>query len=205
MANNLFDSKFIDSLPYEALKSLNHAILARMQQMRREGRVQEHQVVGCYKDNLRKFGKFDNDFMEYNKNLLKHLSELIDADWSDVFSCGDEDKRYYVYMHHYKQGKRIDFDYNGVSIHTKGLPFYIGKGTGTRAYDLNRNQGHGQILKQLKKEQAKDNDIVSIVANGLSEDDALILESKLIYFFGTKYEKGRKGILVNLDIPKRPF
>jgi hypothetical protein len=30
------------------------------------------------------------------------------------------------------------------------------------------------------------------------------LEAKLIYFFGTIYEKNRKGLLLNLDLSKRP-
>ena len=30
------------------------------------------------------------------------------------------------------------------------------------------------------------------------------IESKLIYFFGTIYEGGRKGTLLNLDLSKRP-
>ena len=41
-------------------------------------------------------------------------------------------------------------------------------------------------------------------AMNLTETEALEMESKLIYFFGTKFELERKGILVNLSFPPRP-
>lgn len=48
------------------------------------------------------------------------------------------------------------------------------------------------------------NKLIHILFDGLAEAKALELESKLIYLMGTKYEQGRKGLLVNLEIPPRP-
>lgn len=59
-------------------------------------------------------------------------------------------------------------------------------------------------LRQLRELGVADSEIVSIVRDALTEREALEIESKLIYFFGTKFESGRKGILVNLDFPARP-
>jgi hypothetical protein len=86
----------------------------------------------------------------------------------------------------------------------RGTPFYIGKGCGDRAWDLNRNEGHGVHLRQLRKRGVADSEIVCIVRDNMTEREALELESKLICFFGTRFEAGRKGILVNLSFPARP-
>jgi hypothetical protein len=84
------------------------------------------------------------------------------------------------------------------------MPFYIGKGTLSRAHDLERNQGHGIRIRQLLSEGYQKPQIVSVLSSRLSEAQAFELESKLIYFFGTIYEKSRKGMLLNLDISLRP-
>jgi len=70
---------------------------------------------------------------------------------------------------------------------------------------LKRNQGHGIELNQLLNRGNTPEQIVCIIKDGLSEAEALEIESKLIYFFGTKFERHRRGILVNLDMPSRPF
>lgn len=139
----------------------------------------------------------------FNPKWLGYLTDIINQDWVDLFN-GCNDKKYYVYFHHYPTGNKLSFNNEYAPFSLSGYPFYVGKGTGDRAYDLNRNQGHGAILKQLKEKNFHANDIVRIIKNDLTESEALELESKFIYFFGTKYEKGRNGILVNLDIPKRP-
>lgn len=124
-------------------------------------------------------------------------------DWSQLFPPGCEDRRFYVYAHinprkgSLKKGGEF-------KLYMPGLPFYVGKGTGNRAWQLNRNEGHGVELKMLRDQGVADSEIVHIVRNDLTEREALEIESKLIYFFGTKFESGRKGILVNLDFPARP-
>ena len=132
----------------------------------------------------------------------KYLPTLLAQDWTYLFGECDNTKKYYVYYH-------VDPSKMGISLPesaggTIPYPFYVGKGNGNRAYDLNRNQGHGIKLKQLKDANIPDKKIVIIAQSGLSELEAYCLESKLIYFFGTLYEKGRRGCLYNLDIGKRP-
>lgn len=74
------------------------------------------------------------------------------------------------------------------------MPFYIGKGKGTRSTDLNRNETHRKVRQKIQK-FGKDI-IVFKIAENLTEKEALILESKLIDIFGLMSFKGR---LVNLD------
>lgn len=80
------------------------------------------------------------------------------------------------------------------SIGMKHIPFYVGKGTGNRYKDLNRNETHRKIRQKLNKFN-KDIE-VEIVKDNLTEKEALILESKLIDIFGLLPNGGR---LVNLD------
>ena len=140
---------------------------------------------------------------EPNRFLAKYYSLLLDQDWSHLFS-GDAEQKYYVYAHVKPSAKKIHLEHDALPLKMNGVPFYIGKGTGDRAYDLKRNQGHGAFLKELQDAGVNKSDIVHIVSDCLSEPKAFELESKLIYLFGTKYEADRRGMLVNLDIPARP-
>lgn len=150
-----------------------------------------------------KFKRLPNEKHLHNQHHLKFLDELMAQDWSHLFT-GDEEKRYYVYAHISPIGKRIT--HNGeFKLSMDGIPFYIGKGTGGRAFDLKRNQGHGIEIAQLLARGNTASQIVCIVRDNLSEAEALEIESKLIYFFGTKFEGHRRGLLVNLDIPPTPF
>jgi len=134
-----------------------------------------------------------------------YLQLLLDQDWSHLFAGGDPEPKYYVYAHvNPTTPSSMRLQAGRLSLKFRGHPFYIGKGCGERAYDLKRNQGHGALLRELLSDGATEKRIVHIVSKGLTESKALELESKLIYFFGTKYEQGRKGMLVNLDIPARP-
>ncbi len=130
------------------------------------------------------------------------LQELLMEDWSGLFN-GSSERRFYVYAHVDPGAPKLHFHCQ-TSLLFNGRPFYIGKGTGDRAYDLKRNQGHGATLSELLSHGRNPSEIVQIMSDNLTEAEALELESKLIYFFGTKYERHRDGILVNLDIPKIP-
>lgn len=138
----------------------------------------------------------------------KSQNDLFHKEWDILYPCDDSnDKRFYVYAHVKPtvgciQVKTNESDWTGIRIN--GIPFYIGKGCGDRAYDLNRNQGHGQEIKNLLKSGEKKEKIVCILADGLTEIEALKIESKLIYFFGTRYDENGMGILVNLDKPIYP-
>lgn len=128
------------------------------------------------------------------------FATLDSEDWSHLFQGGSREQKFYVYAH-IGRGKRVD----NLPFGLMRLPFYIGKGTGDRAYDLKRNQGHGALVRGMK-ESNKENSVpkVRILRSNLTEAEAFALESKLIYFFGTKYEIGKSGCLINIDIPKTP-
>ena len=80
-----------------------------------------------------------------------------------------------------------------------GVCFYVGKGQGNRAYQLDRNKRHNHIVQKLKSLGILVE--VRIVANQLTETEALELEIKLIKEIGRR----PNGPLVNLtdggDLP----
>lgn len=75
-------------------------------------------------------------------------------------------------------------------------PFYVGKGSGNRAYDLNRNDSHRKIRSIIRK--ANKEVIVSIIDENLFENEALHKESALMDILGLKSILN-SGFLVNLD------
>lgn len=134
----------------------------------------------------------------------KYFKFLMAQDWSAEFPCDATSGDYYVYCH-VDPTKRIFVSSKPLGGNYGGEPFYVGKGVGNRAYDLKRNQGHGKILQKLLSDGWTQDDMVHIAFSSLSESKAYELESKLIYFFGTIYEKERKnGALYNLNTPKTP-
>lgn len=140
--------------------------------------------------------------MHYLHHRQCYLGLLLQQNWSALWPETDPTRKYCVYAH-------VDPSAKFFSMSKKlggpcKVPFYIGKGTFARAYDLNRNQGHGIKLRQLLCAGFKGDEIVRILTSNLTEAEAFELESKLIYFFGTIYEQGRKGILLNLDTSRRP-
>jgi hypothetical protein len=164
-----------------------------------------------------------NQFVSSSKSLLKQVrnriigkslcgrtqEDLFLPEWDDVYKsdAGSQEKKFYVYAHvrphpGFMEIKTSPDQFAGLRI--PGVPFYIGKGAGGRAYDLSRNDGHGAELRSLKKSGVSQDEIVFIIKDGLTESEALKLESKLIYILGTKYESTTNGLLVNLDLPKRP-
>lgn len=194
----------LKKLPYGVLKAIQAAVLAELQKRRQMQSVEVNEARAAIASTEKHFVGLSRPGHAYNNHALKCLPEILDQDWSHLFKGGDPEKKYYVYGHFKPTGMAIRFVHKNLMIKSAGLPFYIGKGTGDRAFDLKRNQGHGETLRGLLKGGTPASDIAFILCDKLTEDEALELESKLIYFFGTKYESGRKGILVNLDIPPRP-
>lgn len=132
----------------------------------------------------------------------KYIRSILEQKWDYLVDSFDlsEEKKFYVYAH-------VDPSINEVDLKSElnilGKPFYIGKGTGKRAYDLRRNSTHREKFKELLSSGYEERKIVNIVKDNLTEKEALVLESKLIYIFQTKYES-RKGSLYNVDIGVRP-
>ena len=136
---------------------------------------------------------------DINRIRFESCTEIYDTDISDLYSDLNLDPTpsYYVYAH--CEPNKIAIGKDGVTswLATMGvdlIPFYIGKGIGDRAYDLNRNETHRKVRQRLK--EFKQDAQVRIIKDGLTELEALCLESKLIDIFGLM---GKGGRLVNLD------
>lgn len=191
-------------VPTEVLEEVRSAVNSELTARRRECAVQkarQTERVHC----AEKLRKHPKPHHQYNRYWLEYLDELMQQDWSSLYRGGDDQARFYVYAHVRPSGKIIRHQSESISLHLPGQPFYIGKGCGSRAFDLNRNQGHGAVLRELFADGAKAEKIVHILFDGLTEAKAFEIEAKLIYFFGTQYQRGRRGLLVNLDVPVTPF
>lgn len=143
------------------------------------------------------------------ENCTRTQEDLFHEEWDVLYPEREENPRrdFYVYAHvvpdvGLMEVKTTPDAWSGIRI--RGIPFYIGKGCGGRAFDLNRSQGHGKEIQELLRSGVGPSEIVCILSSELTEQEAFKLESKLIYFFGTRYEKEVNGMLVNLDIPVRP-
>lgn len=96
---------------------------------------------------------------------------------TDAFDLDDIERRYYVYMHRDKKTQ---------------VPFYIGMGTGRRAYDtIGRHPRWFELVESLTHGYE-----VQIVADDLSEAEAFDRERELIAKYGRESEG--LGPLVNI-------
>jgi len=143
-----------------------------------------------------KFGSRKEQAIE----IFDACMRIYNADISSAYKgmSFDTNPIYYVYTHcepthnaHVGKNGKTTF---AATIGMTKLPFYVGKGTGTRAFDLNRNESHRKIRQRLQKFQKEI--VVEIIKDRLSELDALMLESKIIDIFGLITSNGK---LVNLD------
>lgn len=136
--------------------------------------------------------RIENDFDSILKIANANISSLYDNTGPKI---------YYVYVHcnplvclNIKDNPR--HLYAATQLSLTSAPFYVGKGTGDRFNDLNRNEGHRKVRQFLKKKN-KEIEVIKIKEE-LSEGEALALESKLIDIFGLNSISNR-GLLVNLD------
>jgi len=96
------------------------------------------------------------------------LQCLLSQDWSHLFlSYEDTPGSFYVYAH--VDPRHAGFACEKINIlPLQGIPFYVGKGVGSRAYDLKRNQGHGKIIQYLLGQGYTEGSLVRILFSGLS-------------------------------------
>lgn len=137
---------------------------------------------------------------EKTRKTIDLCKSIYDTDISEVYSqtALDVTPMYYVYAH-LDTSKSIAIGRHGVTTFAATLgmdyfPFYIGKGTGNRWCDLNRNETHRKVRAKLTTLEKEPKAIK--ILDGLTEMEALMIESKLIDIFGL-IPYG--GLLVNLD------
>lgn len=146
---------------------------------------------------------------DYNLNFIS----IMNDDWDDLYKdSSDIGSDYYVYLH-------IDPSVNGLLALSddEGLlaklpiPFYVGKGKGNRIYNMRRSKIHTAKLRDLTKYYAIEQVAIKF-KDGLSEKQALILEAKLILFFGCmdtsttlKSFSGGKPKLINRQYEPYPI
>jgi len=126
-----------------------------------------------------------------SKRYNQILNDLMFEDWSYLFeSYSDDPADYYVYMHGDPRHKKR---YTMLEVMTFGFPFYVGMGQGGRAYTFKRSPAHMAELRRMKNQGFDKEEIVFIVADGLSEREARELESKLILFYGVQSFKNKNN------------
>ena len=155
-----------------------------------------------------RLGQLDPNKISKNERVRKTLGccqQILKTDISSIYQelNLDQNPIYYVYAH-LDPTKKIAIGKDGkttfaATMGMKFFPFYIAKGKGERAYELNRNETHKKIREKL---HSMDREIEVVkIQEGLTELEALCLESKLIDIFGLIPYGGR---LSNLDEGIKP-
>src|SRR5271165_1870045 len=111
--------------------------------------LEECQKLLCtLKCNIGEIKKRDPDFISKNdkvRQIFNLCVEIYETDISSIYNHLqlDEERKYYVYAHcepgfniAIKKEGRSTF---GATLGLKHMPFYFGKGTDNRAYELDRN------------------------------------------------------------------
>lgn len=192
-----------DVLKLRQFEKKRHRVISKRD---KPGNIYDHSDLTIEISTFNRSGFFTPPEIQRNgaRSCIRYMEDLWHQDWGSIFHDSGGEKCFYVYAH--VDPSLPNFcatDECGGSY--GGAPFYIGKGSGNRAFDLKRNQGHGLMIRQLLGKGYKDTDIVKIICSELKESEAYAFESKLIYFFGRVYDKERSSsMLLNLDSPKTP-
>lgn len=194
------------SAPGEMLDALYDAVTAEYRRRKTNLLVMTAGGLSEIRKDRRRKMRAENESGLWSNTHEFHdaFNRLMAQDWLQYFPVGDEERRYYVYMHLEPSDDVWMVKSASIKFEAAGVPFYIGKGTGQRAFQLTRNDGHGAILRRLKRAGVDPSKIVKIVADGLTERESLALEAKLVHFFGSRYDTDDPGLLVNLRTDDGP-
>src|SRR5208282_78053 len=137
---------------------------------------------------------------ERERRLFDACSLIWNTDISSLYGALvlDTTPNYYVYAH-LDSCRKVLVERAGVTTFAATLgmpyfPFYIGKGTGDRWQDFNRNETHRKVRERIARLSKAP--IAIKLNDGLTEAQALQLEAKLIDIFGLITNGGK---LCNLD------
>lgn len=130
---------------------------------------------------------------------------IMNTDISSLYADRilDQQPKYFVYAHT-DPLRKIAVGFAGITTFATTLgmqhfPFYIGKGTGERHLGFNRSETHRKMIQKI--EAIGKEPIAVVLRRGLTESEALQMESKLIDIFGLIPQS---GFLANLDEGVQP-
>lgn len=136
----------------------------------------------------------------WKRKVLEACNDILNTDISCLYEDQelDQSNDFYVYAH-VDPRKRIAVRKSpkttfAATLGMQYFPFYIGKGKGDRSKIRDRNAYHGKIEKSLERSGSQHESC--IIKDGLTESEALQLESKLIDIFGLIVVG---GMLTNID------
>ena len=175
MANFENLRKALDEHSTDTLSQMRKAISSILSAREKEKRKLDAGQVEKFRDNT------------YNE----YMRQLLHEDWSYLFmSYETESTDYYIYLHGDPATKKR---YTELGVKSFASPFYVGMGQGGRAYTFKRSPAHMAELRRMKNQGFDKEEIVFIVADGLSEREARELESKLILFYGVQSFKNKNN------------
>jgi hypothetical protein len=169
--------------------------------------IQKHiQILKSYLGSAK---KADPHFISKNercRRIFHYCRDIYETDISSLYEdvILDEERKYYVYVHQNPMYKLNANMKSGLMLFTATLgleymPFYVGKGVGDRWKVMNRNDTYSKVKKLINENNKQV--LPKIIADRLTEKEALCIESKLIDIYGII---SYKGTLTNLDEGYKP-
>lgn len=204
---NTKDLKMCINIIQKILKDRGHIVKTERVKFPKVKKIKGNKFIGGY------FLLDYKNIEEPPKSWFEYI--MVNDEWNKIYEEMDKTPKYYVYIHSDISMPCIWCNTNFGRYSFNGTPFYIGKGVGDRINDLScRSKFHVEKYKKIKLLNEKQiNQSIYKVAENLTEKQALILESKLITFFGCVNQisnkeihfTGRKGgLLINRDSTKVP-
>ncbi len=158
-----------------------------------------HKIIKARICSLKSDGATFASKEEKRKMILDCCFSIYEANLDHIFvKDKDAASNYYIYAHcnplHELDAICKAKPAFAATLGLNFVPFYVGKGTGDRAYKLERNETYRKVMQLLNARNLKPD--IKIVSNNLQEAKALELEAKLIDIFGLQIYG---GWLTNLD------